>query len=576
MKTCTAILVFVYTSCLAALALGFAAQGLGPMTAVASLWLGLVAGGFTWRAVPALPRPRLGWWDWLLLTTFGLVSFRAFGWLIFQSGDEIRVLSPNNLGDIALHLNLIRNLAGGVPFWPESTILAGVPLTYPIGADLFNALLEILRWPTFSGLILTGLTGAALTAYALWRWGGPFGLAALLFNGGLAGFALLSSGQFLDYQADLTWKNLFLTMLVTQRGLLVALPAGLLLLAACRSRFFREGPLLPRWIELLLYAALPLFNVHAFLFVSLIYATIFLFHRPARPFLLQQVAAAFLPATALVVVVTGFFTVSSGTRFDPGWILGDRGGLAWIRDFGLLFPLAVILGVLLIRQKDTEARLFVFPAVAIFVLCCFFPLAPWPWDNMKLMLWSWLVVAPYLWAKVIRPLHWTGRAALCFALFFSGAVSLAGGLRGRAPSSGHEGFGYTLARRSTLANWQAATADLPYTDRFVIVPDFNHSLILLGRRVACGYDGHLWSHGLPYQEKYRLLQSALANETDWSEAAPVLGSEWLALRRDDRPASGLPAVGEEGTIYDLRPWLTPSPDNRSLPPLLPRPVDSVW
>ena len=97
------------------------------------------------------------------------------------------MLSPNNLGDLSLHLNLIRYLASGIAFWPESSILSNVPLTYPLGADLFNSVLEVLGIDTYIGLVWTGLVGAALTGYALWLWGGAFGLAAFLFNGGSPG-----------------------------------------------------------------------------------------------------------------------------------------------------------------------------------------------------------------------------------------------------------------------------------------------------------------------------------------------------------------------------------------------------
>ena len=77
-----------------------------------------------------------------------------------------------------------------------------------------------------------------------------------------------------------------------------------------------------------------------------------------------------------------------------------------------------------------------------------------------------------------------------FALscFFREAVSLIGGLDTR--------HGYAIARRSELAAWQHAIASIPPDVRFASVPDYNHPLILLGRKVACGYEGHLWSHGL--------------------------------------------------------------------------------
>ena len=45
--------------------------------------------------------------------------------------------------------------------------------------------------------------------------------------------------------------------------------------------------------------------------------------------------------------------------------------------------------------------------------------APWEWDNMKFMLWSWLVLAPYLWTKIVAQMKLAARIAICFVLFFS-------------------------------------------------------------------------------------------------------------------------------------------------------------
>ena len=68
-------------------------------------------------------------------------------------------------------------------------------------------------------------------------------------------------------------------MFVTQRGLLYAIPAGLLLLLHWRRKYFpgersetagaRRG-LVPWWVEWSLYATMPLFHVHTFLALSIV------------------------------------------------------------------------------------------------------------------------------------------------------------------------------------------------------------------------------------------------------------------------------------------------------------------
>jgi hypothetical protein len=565
MRILTAVVTGIFAAVVLAMLAGFVFSGLGTVAACAALAGGLAAAWGAWWKTPSAAPGRLGWADWGMLTVFALVSLRAFLWVVGERGDEVFVLSPNNLGDMSLHLNFIRYLASGVPFWPESPILTGAPLTYPIGADLFNALLELCGVPTARGLVWAGLLGAALTAAALWRWGGAFGLAALLFNGGLAGFVLLKTGRFEDFQSELVWKNLFLSMFVTQRGLLFALPAGLLLLTSWREEFFRSGTRpVPRAVQVLLYGAMPLFSLHAFLFLSAVLAAIFLARPAARRTLWRFLALTVLPATAGVLLVTGNFFSSGGLHWAWGWLTAGEHGPSLARFAKDLGPVVVFgLATLVVAwRKGGEDRCFVTVAVAVFAFCAVVSLTRWEWDNMKLMMWSWLTLAPSLWALVLHPLPRAARAALCVVLFFSGAVSLLGGLDAR--------HGYSIARRSELAAWQHALADVPVADRIAVMPDYNHPVILLGRKVTCGYDGHLWSYGLDYGEALRLTKGALAGDISWETAAPTLQASWAAVRATDRPDE---AAGAFGTLYDLRGWLRPSPASQSLPPPPPRPVD---
>jgi hypothetical protein len=454
-----------------------------------------------------------------MLVVFGLASLRAFLWLIHPAGDEWRVLSPNNLGDLSLHLNLIRYLASGVAFWPQSSILAGVPLTYPLGADIFNSLLTLTGVPVERGLIWTGLAGAALTGWALWRWGGAFGLAALLFNGGLAGWMIFAGAGLRDFQAELAWKNLFLSMFITQRGLLFALPAGLVMMSCWRRVCEGKTPDIPHGVQLLLYAAMPLFNVHAFLFLSLLLACLFALAPARRAYFFGLVAAALVPATCAVLLVTGVFASNSGLRFLPGWMQADAGWKFWVINFGVALPLLILLPFRTFR--DGVARAFVLAGLVTFVVCFLFAFAVWEWDNTKLLLWSWLACVPWIWSALIRPCPVPIRAALCVTLFFSGAISLLAGLDGR--------HGYKLASRSELAKTAALLREVSPTDRIAVRPDYNHPVFLLGRPVLCGYEGHLWSHGLDYRPQWERLKAVLALPSDWRQQAKGLNANWLYL-----------------------------------------------
>src|SRR5205823_10063723 len=146
-------------------------------------------------------------------------------------------------------------------------------LPHPARIRLLYRLLTNLGLDLRHQLIATGLLASLATFYALYRWGGAFTVAGFLFNGGIAGFQFLDTHKFLDYQgtSHVSWKSIPLTMFVTQRGLLHAIPAGLLLLCQWRSKYGseeqKELQLLPIWAEFILYATMPLFHVHTFIVI---------------------------------------------------------------------------------------------------------------------------------------------------------------------------------------------------------------------------------------------------------------------------------------------------------------------
>ncbi len=580
----------VSTAVLVAIVLGFIGGGLSAQTAAASLCAGSgLAAIMYWRQRDEAVLIRgLNLWESGAVLLFTLFALRAFLWLVFREGDAVKVLSPNNLGDLSLHLTYIHQLANGAPFWPENPILAGSRLTYPLGVDLFNALLVLAGADTLRSLVWVGLAGSLLTGLALWRWGGAFVVTGFLCAGGLAGFAVFRSGEMADYQAEFAWKSLPLALFVTQRGLLFALPAGLALLCSWRARFFPsddgEKPL-ATWVEVLLYASLPVFHLHTFLFFSILLLAWFIVNIPARGALLRLVGMAFVPASALVFLVTGNLSGPALLGWMPGWMQSDpdwgtysretlgisspllSAPLFWLVNFGFLpFFVAALVSRVAVVPEHQWTRAAVFPALGIFLLCCLVRFAPWEWDNTKLMLWSYLIVLPFLWRDLISNWAMPWRAAACFALFWSGFVSLLGGLDSTQR-------GYTIAQRSEVDAMVEPLRRLAPDDRFVAQPTYNHPLLLLGRPLLLGYTGHIWSHGYSWQEPLARVESILRGEEGWRERAIGAGARylfWGSREAEAFPASTQPwreelpvvATGTWGTIYDLRP----GPDMERLGP----------
>jgi hypothetical protein len=268
---------------------------------------------------------------------------------------------------------------------------------------------------------------------------------------------------------------------------------------------------------------LPLFSAHAFLALSFILAGLFIFQPTSRKSLLIFVGASLLPASGAIYLVTGGFSATSGLRWLPGWMQADGGLQFWILNFGITLPLLLILLLMVAIRGDARSRSFCFPALGIFAIGFLFAFAPWEWDNTKMLIWAWLVCAPFLWQILIAPLPKTLRAILCAALFFSGAVSLIGGLDGR--------HGYKLINRSELAATEIALQKAPRGSRIAIDPDYNNPVILLGWPVICGYEGHLWSHGLDYKQQWQKLQNILESRPGWKRDAIDLKTNWV-FRKD--------------------------------------------
>ena len=254
MKWLSAGLTFVNVTTVCGLLEGIAAHGLSKTVAMSSAVAGLVAALLAYWGTcdspapeeapdtarpdptpefqPAQRRDRDGAvvapafqryrsiWLWLVVAVFAMFAFRSFCNVLFIDGNELKIQNPNNLGDLSLHLTYIKNFASGIALWPENPIYVFSTLRYPVGVDLFNALLVCLDIDLIRGLVWAGLLASAATCYALYRWGGTFTIAGFLFNGGLAGFLFFKTFQWNDYQDVnyIGWKSLALTMLVTQRG----------------------------------------------------------------------------------------------------------------------------------------------------------------------------------------------------------------------------------------------------------------------------------------------------------------------------------------------------------------------
>ena len=131
------------------LLLGMATGGLSRNVAWGAICLGIAAGllALVTTSSPPRKRNRKARLTSIEICGFGLrlpvsaiFAFRCFCWLVYVDGDELKIQSPHNLGDLALHLTYIKEFANGVALWPDNPIFLYGKMRYPAGTDLFNAL----------------------------------------------------------------------------------------------------------------------------------------------------------------------------------------------------------------------------------------------------------------------------------------------------------------------------------------------------------------------------------------------------------------------------------------------------
>lgn len=558
------VLIFEAVSAITALFLCMAAGKLTAAVAAASLAAGLAAALVAGRSLRHMKweARRLGFFDYAVFFVFILFCLRHFLWIYFYRGGEILTLNQrHNYSDITLHLTYISNFLNGSSFWPENPIYAGEPLTYHFGIDLFTALFAKLGMSLYQALPLIGLAGGVLTLVALYLWGGSFAAAGFLFAGGLTGFLVLSTGVFEDYQADVPWKSLPLTLLVPQRGFLFGFPAGLILLWSWRRRFITKEEPLPFWIEGLLWGILPFFQLNTFMFVSLIFLVWALATGRIKEGL-PVYYTALAPAAYLVIKMTkGLQVASSMFWLSRGWMMsGQNPFFYFLINFGIFVPCLLYVAVRSTLKRDRDNMLLALPSAVLFTVFMFVMVMPHPWDNIKYLSWCYLLVLPVIDRYLFRPGRWYLKALLAVFLFFSGFVSLFGSMRPAMK-------GAPFAKTEELDYVCKMLEDVPQSSRIATVQIFNHPVLLCGHMVVAGWNGHLWSHGIDSRDREAKLTRILQGEFDWLALAPQVHADYLFWGKREKeafPNSNRPWEAESlkiaenkwGALYDIR---KPSP-----------------
>ena len=548
-----------------------------------------------------------------------LVFWKVFDRAVIEDQTGLSTGLLNNFGDLPFHISVITSFAYGNNFPPEDPTYAGVRFTYPFVSDFVSAMFlrcgadlrqsmfieNFLLAFSFVGLVhrwalemLRDRLAAIITPLLVLLNGG-LGWVLLLENaksneGGLWG-ALLALPPSFTVIPDTTWRwgNAVSALLVPQRGFLMGLPLAVIaftqwwlatdkeprFVAPERGKNKRKVvkepppetantrfPLSQRRMIAAGVAAglLPLVHAHSFVALMAMAACLALLFINWRDWITFFVVAGVIAGPQLLWS-TWHSAVNAGTFF--AWELGWDHGLDnpiwfWFKNTGFFIPL--ILAAVLVKFDGYLVRkrllLFYLPFTLCFIVPNFLKMAPWIWDNIKILYYWWLASAPIV-ALLLAKLWQQGPIRRVAAIILFVTVTLAGTLdvAGIALRTSNK---YQVFDSAGLAFAELVKDKTPPRALVIHAPVHNTPVFLTGRRSLMGYPGHIWTHGLEFMQRegeikriYLGLPEADQLMKNYGVDYAVVGPlERLSLSVNERFFNRFEKVGQVGeySLYKIR------------------------
>ena len=234
----------------------------------------------------------------------------------------------------------------------------------------------------------------------------------------------------------------------------------------------------------------------------------------------------------------------------------------WFKNTGLFIPLILIAIFWRGKKPLIERRLLYFylPFTLCFIVPNFVKLAPWVWDNIKVLYYWWLASAPLV-AVLLARLWREGWAPRVLALGLFVCVILAGSLD--VGSIVFKSSKYQIFDRAGIQFAETVKQETAPRDLIIHAPVHNHPIFLTGRRSLMGYPGHIWTHGLDFVQREAEIKQfyvGAANAVELPRKYGISKAVVSPLERNfanvnEQFFSRFPAVGAVGEyqLYQIAP-----------------------
>jgi hypothetical protein len=266
---------------------------------------------------------------------------------------------------------------------------------------------------------------------------------------------------------------------------------------------------------------LPLVHAHSFVVLMVVGACLALLQQRWRAWITFFFVASLI-ALPQMWWSTHNSAVDAGKFFEWqfGWDHGQENAVwFWFKNTGLFIPLTVAAILWRRGNKPLVSRkllIFFLPFTLCFIIPNVLKMAPWIWDNIKVLFYWWLASAPLVALLLARLWRQGGlKRAIAVALFT--CVTLAGALDVAAivlGSNRYDVFNAEGIRFAELIKQETAPGVV-----VIHAPVHNHPVFLTGRRSFMGYPGHVWTHGLEFAPRESEIKRVYAGAPD---AAAIL------------------------------------------------------
>ncbi len=375
------------------------------------------------------------------------------------------------------------------------------------------------------------------------------------------------------------WGNSLITLFVTQRSLLLGMPLTIIVLQRLWEVFNRDkgqgtrdelnyktdtrpSSLATRHCFFLglLAGTLPLIHVHSLVVLFVVSAFLFFFRSGRwREWIAFGAGVSIVAVPELIWAMTGSATrLTEFVAWNFGWDLrGENFIWFWLKNLGIFIPI-LIFGIYLVfsllrREKENELRIetdkrrfkndifhfpfsifhlyFYLPFLLCFVVANLVKLAPWEWDNIKVLIYWFVGSLPFaafclawLWNKdrIFKII-----AVGCLVvLTFSGALDV---WRVVAKQ-----INYKVFDKDAVAISQQIKQKTPPNALFLNAPTYNSAVVLSGRRSLMRYSGHLSSYGIDYQERETEVKKIYSGDPAAEILLTKYGIEYVLISPEEK------------------------------------------